>query len=124
MMGNKKGQSGIYDLGTEIKFKTTMLKSSLCDYSNVYILVKGTITVVGQGQNDAVITADRNNKQVVFKNWAPFTSCISDMNNTQVDNSAKHEVVIPIYSLIEYNKKYEKTSVNYGCTTKIFPVIQ
>ena len=56
-----------------------MLKSSLCDYSDVKILVKGTITVAGQGTDAAV---NRNNKQVIFKNCPPFTECISEKHNT------------------------------------------
>ena len=100
--------SGIYDLGIEIKFKTIMLKSSLCDYSEAYILVKGTITLVGQEKNDATIAAERNDKQVVLLNCVPFFRCINDMNNTQVDNAADLNVVMPMYDLIEYSKKYEK----------------
>ena len=66
---------GTYDVGSEIKFKTTMLKSSLCDYSDAYIHVRGTITV----NNTAAADADANNtnKKVIFKNCAPFTNCIS-----------------------------------------------
>ena len=65
---------GTYDVGSEIKFKTTMLKSSLCDYSDAYIHVRGTITV----NNTAAADADANNtnKKVIFKNCAPFTNCI------------------------------------------------
>ena len=70
---------------SQVKFKTTMLKSSLCYYSDVYILVKGTITV----NNTAAADADANNtnKKVIFKNCAPFTNCISEIDNTQVDNA-------------------------------------
>ena len=61
-----------------------MLKSSLCDYSDVYILVKGTATV----NNTAAANADANNanKKVVFKDCAPFTDCKSEMNNVEIDN--------------------------------------
>ena len=61
-----------------------MLKSSLCDYSDVYILVKGTATV----NNTAAANADANNanKKVVFKDWAPFTDCKSEMSNIEIDN--------------------------------------
>ena len=58
------------NVNSQIKFKTTMLKSSLCDYSNAYILVKGTITV----NNTAAADADNTNKKVIFKNCAPFTN--------------------------------------------------
>ena len=69
-----------YNVNSQIKFKTTILKSSLCDYSDAYILVKGTITV----DNTAAADADANdtNKKVIFKNCAPFTNCISEINNT------------------------------------------
>ena len=58
---------GTYNTNSRIKFKITMLMSSLCDYSSVYILLKGTIAVAGQGADAAIIAADRNNKQVIFK---------------------------------------------------------
>ena len=63
-----------------------MLKSSLCNYSDAYILVSRSITAAGAGATDATITGDRNNKQVKFKNCAPFIDCIMELNNTQVDN--------------------------------------
>ena len=65
---------GTYNINSQIKFKTTMLRSSLCDYSDGYILVKGTIAV----NNTAAADADANNtnKKVIFKNCAPFTNCI------------------------------------------------
>ena len=64
-------------------FKTTMVKASLCDYSDAYILVKGTITINNTG-SDAV--PNNRNKKVLFRNCAPFTNCISETNNTQIDN--------------------------------------
>ena len=69
--------SGAYNVNSQIKFKTTMLKSSLCDYSDAYILVKGTITINGRGADAAVIQADERDKGVSFKNCAPFINCIS-----------------------------------------------
>ena len=76
---------GAYNVKSQIKFKTTMLKSSLCDYSDAYIFVKGTISV----NNTAAAGAAVNNgdKKVIFKNCAPFTNCISEIDNTQVDNA-------------------------------------
>ena len=84
-----------------------MLKSSLCDYSDAYVLVKGTITITGVGADAAARQADERDKGVVFKNCAPFTNCISEINNTQVDNAKDIDIVMPMYSLIEY---YAKTS--------------
>ena len=84
---------GIYNPGSQIKFKTTMLKSSLCDYSDAYIHVKGTITV----NNNAVADANANNtnKKVIFKNCAPFTNCITEINNTHIDNAKDIDIVMP-----------------------------
>ena len=72
---------GGYTTGSDIKFKTTMLKSSLCDYADAYILVKGTITITGAGNDAAARQADERNKGVIFKNCAPFTKCISKIND-------------------------------------------
>ena len=83
-----------------------MLKFNLCDYSDAYILVKGTITVNNTAAANA--NADNTNKKVIFKNCTPFTNCISKINNTQVDN----DIVIPKYNLIEYSDNYAKTSGN------------
>ena len=79
-----------------------MLKSSLCDYSDVYILVKGTITIAGAGADEAARQADGRGKGVIFKNCAPFTNCISEINNTQVGNAKDIEIVMPMYNLIEF----------------------
>ena len=65
--------------GNSIKFKTTMLRSNLCDYADAYILVKGTITITGAGNDDAAKRLDERNKGVIFKNCAPFTDCISEI---------------------------------------------
>ena len=76
---------GTYSTNSQIKFQTSMLKSGLCDYSDAYILVSGTIT--GNGDNDTVKRADEREKGVIFKNCAPFIDCISEINNTQIDNA-------------------------------------
>ena len=99
---------GTYNVNSQIKFKTTMLKSSLCDYSDAYIVVKGTITVNNTAAADAA--ANNTNKKVIFKNCAPFTNCISEINNTQVDNAKDIDIVMPMYNLIEYSDNYAKTS--------------
>ena len=87
-----------------------MLKSSLCDYSDAHILVKGTITITGAGDDAAARQADERDKGVVFKNCAPFINCISEINNTQVDNAKDIDTVMPMYNLIEYSDNYAKTS--------------
>ena len=101
---------GTYNVNSQIKFKTTMLKSSLCNYSDAYILVKGTITIAGAGADAAARQADERDKGVIFKNRAPFTNCISEINNTQVDNAKDIDIVMPMYNLIEYSDNYAKTS--------------
>ena len=99
---------GAYNVNSQIKFKTTMLKSSLCDYSDAYILVKGTITVNNTAAQGA--GANNINKKVIFKNCAPFTNCISEISNTQIDNAKDIDIVMPMYNLIEYSDNYAKTT--------------
>ena len=97
-----------YAVNKQIKFKASMLRSSLCGYSDAYILVKGNISV----NNTAGASADANNtnKKVIFKNCAPFTDCISKINNAQVDNAKDIDIVMLMYNLIEYSDNYSKTS--------------
>ena len=100
----------IIQSGSDMNFKTTMLRSNLCDYANAYILVKGTITITGAGDNDATKRLDQRNKGVIFKSCAPFTKCISRINNTEIDNAQDIDIVMPMYNLIEYSDNYAKTS--------------
>ena len=88
---------GVYKTGSQIKFKNSMLKSSLCDYSDVYIFVKRNISIEAQVEDNP----NNGDKEVVFKNYAPFTDCISEINNTQIDNSKDTDLVMPMYDLIE-----------------------
>ena len=99
---------GAYNVNSQIKLKTTMLKSSLCDYSDAYILVKGTISVNNTAAQG--VAANNTNKKVIFKNCAPFTNCISEINNTQIDNAKDIDIVMPMYNLIEYSDNYAKTT--------------
>ena len=86
-----------------------MLESSLCDYSDAYIFVKGKITITGRGADAAARQADKREKGVAFKNCAPFTNCITEINNTQVDNAKDIDIVMPMYNLIECSDNYAKT---------------
>ena len=112
---------GTYHINSQIKFKTTMIKSSLCDYNDAYILAEGTIPV----NNTATADADANNtnKKVTFKNCAPFTNCISEINNTQVDNAKDIDIVIPMHNLIEYCDNYSKTSGSLWQFCKDIPAV-
>ena len=101
-----------YNTGSDIKFKTTMQRSNLCDYVDAYILVKGTITITGVGNNADGRQADERNKGVTFKSCDPFTKCISRINNTEIDNTQDIDIVLPMYNLIEYSDNYSKTSGN------------
>ena len=85
-----------------------MIMSNLSDYSDAYILIKGTIAV----PNTTVVCAAVNstNKKIIFKNWASFTDQITEINNTQVDNTKKIDIVMSMYNLIEYSDAYSKTS--------------
>ena len=89
---------------SQIKVKTTMLttKSTLCDYSDAYIIVKRTITLTEHGAHAAAMQADRNSKQVIFKNFASFTDCITEINNSQVYNLKDLDVIILMYNLMYY----------------------
>ena len=85
---------------SQIKFKTTIVKSSLCDYSGAYILVKGTIAIPNTTVAD--VDASNANEKVIFKNCAPFINCISEINNTQADNAKDIDIVRLMYNLIEH----------------------
>ena len=97
----------VYSPNKQIRFKTSMLRSSLCDYIDAYILVKGNIA----GNNIAATGAAANNtnKKLIFKNCAPFTNCIDKINNTQIDNAEYTDIIMPMYNLIEYSDNYSKT---------------
>ena len=92
---------GNYNVNKEIRIKTSMLRSDLCDYSNAYIVVKGNITIVRP--NNA-----KRNKSVAFKNNAPFINCISKINGVKIDNAEDLDVIMPMYNLLEYSKDYKK----------------
>ena len=87
-----------------------MLKSNLCDYSDAYILVKGTITVTAPGvNNNANNIRDRINRPVILKNNAPFVSCITIINGELIEDADDLDIVMSMYNLLEYSKNYRKT---------------
>ena len=89
-----------------------MLRYSLCDYADAYILVKGAITITGVGDDAAARQADERNKDVIFKSCVPFTPCISKINNTKINDAQDIDIVMPMYNLIEYSDNYWKTSTS------------
>ena len=101
---------GVYNVNSDIRFKITMLKSSLCNYSDAYILVKGRITIIGAGVDAAAIQTNERDKRVIFKNCAPFVNCKTEINNTEIDNTKDIDRVIALYNSIEYSDNYSKTS--------------
>ena len=113
--------TGTYNVNGQIKFKTTMLRFSLCDYGDTYILVKRTIAV----NNTAAADADANNtdKKLILKNCAPFTNCIIEINNTQIDNAKDIAIEMAMYNLIEYSDNYSKTSGSLWQYCKDIPAV-
>ena len=112
---------GVYSPNKQIRFKTSMLRSILCDYSDAYILVKGNVSVNNTATDGAA--ANNTNIKVIFKNFAPFINCISKINNTQIDNAEYIDIVMPMYNLIEYNDNYSKTSGSLWQYCKEIPAI-
>ena len=102
--------SNTYNENKSIRFKTPMLRSNLCDYSDAYILVKGTITVTAPGaNNDANNKRDERNRPVILKNNAPFVSCITRINGELIEDADDLDIVLSMYNLLEYSKNYRKT---------------
>ena len=93
---------GNYTVSKEIRIKTSMLRS---DFSDAYIVVEGDITL--EGDNDA----NKRNKNLAFKNNAPFINCISKINGVKIDNAEDLDVVMPMYDLLEYSKNYIKNNM-------------
>ena len=89
-----------YKENKSIRFKTPMLRSSLCDYSDAYILVEGTIMVAGNNLRD------RRNRPLILKNNAPFVSCITRINGELIEDADDLDIVMPMYNLLEYSKNY------------------
>ena len=100
--------SNTYNENKSIRSKTPMLRSDLCDYSDVYILVKGTITVNGvvNGVESEIL---RRNRPLILKNNAPFVSCMTKINNEFTEDADDLDIVMPMYNLLEYSKNYRKT---------------
>ena len=100
----EKSEENYSEINKEIIIKTSMLRSDLCDFSDVDIVMEGTVTL--EGNNDA----NKRNKNLAFRNNAPFINCISKINGVQIDNVEDLAVVMPMYNLLEYSKNYRKTT--------------
>ena len=98
---------GVYNTNSDIRFMTTVLKSSLID---AYILVKGRVRITGAGNDGLASQADEWNKAVIFKNCAPFIIGKSEINDTEKDFDKDIDIVVPMYNLIENSDNYSKTS--------------
>ena len=100
--------SNTYNENKSIRFKTPMLRSNLCDYSDGYILVKGTITVNGvvHGAENEIL---RRNRPLILKNNAPFVSCMTKINNEFIEDAEDLDIIMPMYNILEYSKNYTKT---------------
>ena len=92
---------GNYNVNEEIIIKTSMRRSDLCNFSDAYIVVKENVTVTN-------LDNAKRNKEVAFKNNAPFINCISKINGVKIDNAEDLDVVMPMYNLLEYSKNYRK----------------
>ena len=100
--------SNTYNENKSIRFKTPMLRSNLCDYSDAYILIESTITVNGiaNGAKNEIL---RRNRPLILKNNAPFVSCMTKINNEFIEDADDLDIIIPMYNLSEYSKNYRKT---------------
>ena len=102
--------SNTYNENKSIRFKTPMLRSNLCDYSDAYILVKATITVTATGANNGANNIrDKRNRPLILKNNAPFVSCITRINGELIEDADDLDIVMSMYNLLEYGKNYRKT---------------
>ena len=101
---------GMYNTNSQLKCKTSILKSSWCDYSEAYTLVSGIISI--EYTSAAGTAANNTNKNIKFKNCAPFLDCVSKINNTQVDNAKDIDIIMLMYNLIGYSDNYLKTSLS------------
>ena len=116
-----------YNPNKEIRIKTSMLRSDLCDFSDAYIVVEGNIIVDKKtftandfnAPNNTAANATATNtandnafgeKKLVFKNNAPFINCISKINGVKIDNAEDLDVVMSMYNLLEYSKNNRKTT--------------
>ena len=105
-----------YQPSKQIRFKTLKLRSDLCDFSDAYIVVKGTVTLTKTNGSE---TIDIRNRFIAFKNNPPFTNCISKIYNVLIDNAEDLDVVMPVHNLLEYSYNYRKKQAVFGIITEM-----
>ena len=103
---------GTYKDSNQSKFKTSMIRSNLCDCSDAYLLISGTITIKWEEDDDTGKWAGERNKGVIFKYCVSFSECVSNLNVSQIHNAKDIDVVMPMNNLIEYSDIYSKTLGN------------
>ena len=101
-----------YRPSNQIRFRTSVLRSDLCNFNDAYIVVKGTITVTNPDNNVC-------DKKLAFKNNAPFNYCILKTDNTLIGNAEDLDIVMPMYNLLEYSKNYSKTTGSFWNYTEM-----
>ena len=106
-----------YDAGNEIVYNTEVLKSNLCDYNDVYILLRGNITIIGHQATKSIIG------QVAFRDCASFTKCIIKFDGTTTDDAENLVLIIPMHNIIEYSSNYSETTNVYGFIQKMKQLI-
>ena len=94
-----------YKPSKQIRLKTSMLRSDLCDYNDAYIVVEGVVTVSAEERD-----GDEMNREFALKNNAPFISCISKINGVLTENAEDLDVLMTMYNLLEYSKNYSNAS--------------
>ena len=103
-----------YKPSKQIRFKTSMLRSDLCDFGDAYIVIKETVTLTKTNRRGII---DKRNRFLAFKNNAPFTNCISKINNVLIDNAEDLDIVMPVYNLLSIVKITEKQQEVCGIIT-------
>ena len=102
--------SNTYNENKSIRFKTPMLRSNLCDYSDAYILVKGTITVTAPGANNGANNIkNKRNRSLILKNNGPFVTCITRIKGELIQDADDLDIVMSMYNILEYSQNYRKT---------------
>ena len=86
----------------ETRYNTEVLKSNLCDHNDIYILLRGDITVDASDETE-----------VIFKNCAPFTKCITIIDGITIDDAEDVDLVMPMYNLLEHRSNYSEAIVSF-----------